>query len=139
MTSNKRIDPNQPKHWHECAEYFDNESDDQDDDVNNDSEDPVMVEKDSGDESDASYVKSDGTSDEEPPRRRAKREQQLKQSEIKIFTARSGRQWTTEEPPKRKILQANVLRQQNGIGRAATGVQTIREVFQLLMTQDMVI
>ncbi|CAF2135796.1 unnamed protein product, partial [Rotaria magnacalcarata] len=87
MTSNKRIDPNQPKHWHECAEYFDNESDDQDDDVNNDSEDPVMVEKDSGDESDASYVKSDGTSDEEPPRRRAKREQQLKQSEIKIFTA----------------------------------------------------
>ncbi|CAF5197454.1 unnamed protein product, partial [Rotaria magnacalcarata] len=115
MTSNKRIDPNQPKHWHECAEYFDNESDDQNDDVNNDSEDPemlhihqdssdesedpVMVEKDPGDESDASYVKSDSTSDEEPPRRRAKREQQLKQSEIKIFTARSGRQWTTEEPP----------------------------------------
>ncbi|CAM4849271.1 unnamed protein product [Rotaria magnacalcarata] len=155
MTSNKRIDPNQPKHCHECAEYFDNESDDQNDDVNNDSEDPemlhihqdssdesedpVMVEKDPGDESDASYVKSDSTSDEEPPRRRAKREQQLKQSEIKIFTARSGRQWTTEEPPKRKILQANILRQQNGIGRAATGVQTIREAFQLLMTQDMVI
>ncbi|CAF3766209.1 unnamed protein product [Rotaria sp. Silwood1] len=155
MTSSKRIDLNQPKHWHECAEYFDHESDDEDDDVTNDSEDPemlhihqessdksedpVMVEKDSGDESDTSYVKSESTSDEESPRRRAKREQQLKQSEIKMFTARSGRKWTTEESPKRKILQANIWRQQNGIGRAATGIQTIRETFQLFMTQDMVL
>ncbi|CAF4988956.1 unnamed protein product, partial [Rotaria magnacalcarata] len=53
MTSNKRIDPNQPKHCHECAEYFDNESDDQNDDVNNDSEDPEMlhIHQDSSDES----------------------------------------------------------------------------------------
>ena len=42
-TSNKQIDPNQPKHWHECTEYVDNESDDEDNDINNDSEDPVML------------------------------------------------------------------------------------------------
>ena len=42
MISNKRIDPNQPKHRHECAESFDNESDDEDNDINNDSEDFEM-------------------------------------------------------------------------------------------------
>jgi hypothetical protein len=116
MPSKKRIDPNQPKHWHECAEHFDHESDNDDDNIINDSEDPEMpynlqessdeseddaaIEKDSGDESDTSYVETDSISDEEPPRRRAKREKQSERSEVKIYTARSGRQWTTEEPPK---------------------------------------
>jgi hypothetical protein len=42
MPSKKRIDPNQPRHWNECAEHFDHESDDDDDNIRNDSEDPEM-------------------------------------------------------------------------------------------------
>jgi hypothetical protein len=108
MASKKRFDPNQPKHLHEYLERFDDESDDEDDDPDYDPEDPdiprvlqdssdesegdTAVEQDSGDESDTSYVDSESTSDEEPPTRRAKREQQVEQPEVKIFTARSGRQ-----------------------------------------------
>jgi hypothetical protein len=155
MPSKKRIDPNQPKHWHECAEHFDHESDNDDDNIINDSEDPEMpynlqessdeseddaaIEKDSGDESDTSYVETDSISDEEPPRRRAKREKQSERSEVKIYTARSGRQWTTEEPPKRKTPLANIFRQRHGIGRAATGIQTVKEAFQLLITQEIIL
>ncbi|CAF2976423.1 unnamed protein product [Rotaria sp. Silwood2] len=108
MTSSNRFDPNQPKHWHECAEHFDDDSEDEFDDVDNDPEDPEIssalqgssdesndddvIEKDSGDESDISYVETECFCDEEPPRRRAKREQLVEQPTAKIFTVRSGRQ-----------------------------------------------
>ena len=36
MTSNKRFDPNQPTHWHECAEEFEKDSEDDDGDLSND-------------------------------------------------------------------------------------------------------
>jgi hypothetical protein len=155
MASKKQFDPNQPKHWHEYPEGSDDDSDDEDDDPDYDPEDPEIpyglqdssdesegdtpVEKDSGDESNTSYVDSGNTSDEEPPKRRAKREQQVKQTEFQIFTARSGRQWTTEEPARRKVPLANILRQRNGIGRPAAGIQTVKEAFQLIMTQEMIL
>jgi hypothetical protein len=63
----------------------------------------------------------------------------VKQTEFTIFTARSGRQWTKKEPPKRKVPLVNILRQRNGIGRPATGIQTVNEAFQLIMTQEMVL
>ena len=46
MSSNKQFGPNQPKHWHECAEYYDN-------DLDNDPEDPEIFHNlpDSSDES----------------------------------------------------------------------------------------
>jgi hypothetical protein len=50
MASNERFDPNQPKHWRKCAEHI-------------------------NDESDANYVETESIGVEEPPRRRAKREQ----------------------------------------------------------------
>jgi hypothetical protein len=34
---------------------------------------------------------------------------------------------------------ANILRQRNGIGRPATDIQTVKEAFQLIMTQEMVL
>ena len=155
MASKKQFDPNQLKHWHEYPEGSDDQSNDEDDDPDYDPEDPeipyglqdssdesegdIAVEKDSGDESNTSYVDSGNTSDEEPPKRRAKREQQVKQTEFQIFTARSGRQWTTEEPARRKVPLANILRQRNGIGRIAAGIQTVKEAFQLIMTQEMIL
>jgi hypothetical protein len=107
MTSKKRFDPNQPKHWHECAEHFEDDSDDELDELDNDPDDPEIlsdlqdsssesndddiIEKDSGDESDVSYVETECSSDEEPSRCRAKREQLVEQSAAKIFTTRSGK------------------------------------------------
>ncbi|CAF4439807.1 unnamed protein product, partial [Didymodactylos carnosus] len=55
-----------------------------------DESDDGVVEKDSGDESDASTVESGSISDDEPPRRRAKRQPQVEQSPVQIFTAKSG-------------------------------------------------
>ncbi len=155
MASNKLSNSNQSKDWLQRSRHSDVESDVEDDNVDSDSDDAEipptlqdssdesdddsMVEKDSGDESDASDIETDNISDEEPPRRRAKREHQMEQSRAKIFTARSGRQWTTEEPPKRKVPVTNILRQRNGIGRPAVGIQTVKEAFQLLITQEMVL
>ena len=56
---------------------------------------------------------------------------------MKIFWTRSGRQWTTEEPPKRKVAQANIIKERAGVGRPAANIQTVKEAFQLLITQDM--
>ncbi|CAF3934257.1 unnamed protein product [Rotaria sp. Silwood2] len=63
----------------------------------------------------------------------------MKLPQVNIFTARSERQWTTEEPAKQKVPSANILRQQNSIERPATSIQTVKDVFQLLMTQEMVL
>ena len=154
MDSKKRSDSNQSKHWSRYSKHSSDESNDEDDDADNDSEDDEIpstlqdssdesddgvVEKDSDDESDASTVETESNSDDEPPRRRAKRQPQVEQSPVQIFTAKSGRQWTSKEPPKRKIPSANILRQQNGVGRPATGIQTIKEAFQVLITQEMVL
>ena len=150
----KRSYPNQSKHWLEHSKYLDDESNDGDDNGDSDSEDaeisPTLrgssdesddgvAEKDSGDESDASDTETESISDGEPPRRRAKREHQVEKPAAIIFTARSGRQWTSEEPPKRKVSVASILRQRNGIGRATMGIQTVQEAFQLLITQEMVL
>ncbi|CAF1078567.1 unnamed protein product [Rotaria sordida] len=152
MTSNKRFDSNQPTHWHECAEQFEEDSDDEGGDMTNDPEnleipdglqssseelDGVPIENDSGDESDTSYAETEHTSNEEPPKRRPKREPLLERPEVKIFSTRSARQWTTEEPPKRKVAQANITKQRSGAGRPATNIQTVKEAFQLLITQGM--
>ncbi|CAF1376219.1 unnamed protein product, partial [Didymodactylos carnosus] len=40
--------------------------------------------------------------------------------------------------PKRKISQANIVKQRQGVGRRATNIQTLKEAFQLFITQDMV-
>ena len=77
--------------------------------------------------------------DAEPSRRRAKREHQVEKPAAVIFTARSGRQWTLEEPLKRKVPTANILRQRNCIGRAAVSIQIIKEAFQLLITREIVL
>ena len=154
MDSKKRSDSNQSKYWLRYSEHFNDESNDEDDDVDNDSEDVEIpstlqdssdesddgvVEKDSGDESDASTVESGSISDDEPPRRRAKRQPQVEQSPVQIFTAKSGWQWTSREPPKRKIPSADILRQRNGVGRSAAGIQSVKEAFQVLITQEMVL
>lgn len=40
---------------------------------------------------------------------------------------------------KTKVPLANILRQQHAIGRPATGIQTVKEAFQLLITQEMIL
>ncbi|CAF4644613.1 unnamed protein product, partial [Didymodactylos carnosus] len=113
MASNKRLNSNQTKQWHMYAKNFEDESDDKDDDVDDeDSDDPEIldavknssdeseddtdVEKGSGDESDPGYLETDSISDDEPPKRRVKRGKTIEEekSTAKIFTARSGRQWS---------------------------------------------
>jgi hypothetical protein len=92
--SKKRFNPNQPKHWHEYAEHFDNEFDDECYDVNINSEDleilhslqdsceesegGAAIEKGSDYEYDTNYADSGSISDEVPPRHRVKREKQVK-------------------------------------------------------------
>jgi len=56
-------------------------------DSSHESENDSAIEKDSSDESDTGYAEPDSTSDEENPRRRAKREHQMEQPEVKIFSA----------------------------------------------------
>ena len=127
MPSDKQSNRNQPKHWHECTENFDEESDDSNDELGNDSEksevpndiqynsdDPerdAATDQHSGDESETSYVVTGSTSDDESPKRRRRREQEVQRPEFKTFIGRSGRQWTTEEPPLRKLPLANIIRQ----------------------------
>ena len=55
---------------------------------------------------------------------------------MKIFWIGSGRQWTTEESPKRKVAQANIIKERAGVGRPAANIQTVKEAFQLLVTRD---
>ncbi|CAF3896861.1 unnamed protein product [Rotaria sordida] len=76
-------------------------------------------------------------SDEEPSKRRPKHEPALERPEVRIFSPRSGRQWTTEKPPKRKVAQANITKQRSGVGRPATNIQIVKEAFQLLIMQEM--
>ena len=56
---------------------------------------------------------------------------------MKIFWTRSGRQWATEEPPKGKVAQANIVKERTGVGRPVANIQTVKEAFQLLLSQDM--
>ncbi len=154
MGKRKRSNFNQSKYWLEDSEHFYDKSSDEDTNVNHDSEDAEipstlqdtsnesddgMVEKDSGDESDENSVETESINDEEPPRRRAKRKPQVKPTPVKIFSSKSGRQWTSKEPPKRKVPATNILRQRTGIGRPAADIQTLKEAFRLLITQEMVL
>ncbi|CAF4192844.1 unnamed protein product [Rotaria sp. Silwood2] len=59
--------------------------------------------------------------------------------QLKIFSTRSGRQWTTEEPPKLKLPQANIIKHRSSVGRPATTIQSVKEAFQLLITEDMIL
>ncbi|CAF1561714.1 unnamed protein product [Adineta ricciae] len=63
-------------------------------DSSHESDNGVVV-KDSGDESDASTGETGNDSDDEPPGRRAKRQPQVEQSPVQIFTAQSRHQWAT--------------------------------------------
>ncbi|CAF3735562.1 unnamed protein product [Rotaria sordida] len=76
-------------------------------------------------------------SDEEPSKRRPKHEPALERPEVRIFSPRSGRQWTIEKSPKRKVAQANITKQRSGVGRPATNIQIVKESFQLLIMQEM--
>ncbi len=58
---------------------------------------------------------------------------------MKAFTTQSGHQWITTEPPEYKIPLANILRQRHGIERPAAGIQTVKEAFQLMMTQEIIL
>ncbi|CAF1518617.1 unnamed protein product [Rotaria sordida] len=154
MGKRKRSNFNQCKYWLEDSEHFDDKSSDEDTNVNHDSEDAEipstlqdtsdesddgMVEKDSGDESDENSIDTESMSDEESPRRRAKLKSQVKPTPVKIFSSKSCRQWTSKEPPKKKVPIANILRQRTGVGRPAADIQTLKEAFQLLITQEMVL
>ncbi|CAF1049694.1 unnamed protein product [Rotaria sordida] len=154
MDKRKRSNFNQSKYWLDDSEHFDDKSSDEDTNVNHDSEDAEIpstlqgtsdesddgtVEKDSGDESDENSVDTESMSDEEPPRRRAKRKPQVKPTPVKICSSKSGRQWTSKEPHKKKVPIANILRQRTGVGRPAADIQTLKEAFQLLITQEMVL
>ena len=102
------------------------------------SDDNSVIKQDSGDKAEDSCIEFESSEDEEPPRRRARHEQQVEQSEAEVFVGRSERRWTTQEPPKRKLPLANIVRQLNGIARQATTIQTIKETFQLMMTPNMI-
>ncbi|CAF3535705.1 unnamed protein product [Rotaria socialis] len=136
MKSNKRSDPNQSTHWHELTENIEEDARDEDNAVTDDPEnseipnglensseesDEGSIENDSGDESDTSYAETEHTSDEEPP---------LEGSEVKIFSTRSGRQWTAEEPPKRKLSLASIIKQRIGVERLTTTIETVKDAFQ---------
>ncbi|CAF4570849.1 unnamed protein product, partial [Didymodactylos carnosus] len=102
-------------------------------DGSEDSETGATDEDDWQEETDVSSVESD--SDQEPPRRRPKLDQR---SESELFLSKSGRRWSTSEPPKRKIPQANILRQLHGVGPSAARIQTVKDAFQLLFTEEMI-
>lgn len=154
MPSDKRRKRNQPEHRHECTKNCSEESDDGGDELRNDSdesevpndiqsdsdksESDTATEQDSGDESEMSYTVIEITSEEGQPKRRFRREQEVQQPKFKTFIAPSGRRWTTEEPSKRKVPLANIVRQRNGIGRQAADIQTVKEAFQLFMTPHMI-
>ncbi|CAF1228853.1 unnamed protein product [Adineta ricciae] len=63
-------------------------------DSSHESDNGVVV-KDSGDDSDTSTDETGSDSDDEPPGRRAKRQPQVEQSPVQIFTAQSKHQWAT--------------------------------------------
>ncbi|CAF1240032.1 unnamed protein product [Rotaria magnacalcarata] len=150
MPSDKQSNRNQPKHWHECTGNFDEESNKTDDELGNDAEeskvtgdiqdnsdDPerdAATDQDSGDESETSYVVTENTSDDEPPKSRRRCQQEVQRPEFKTFIARSGRPWATEETPIQKLLLANIIRQRHGVGRQIADIQTVKEAFQLFMT-----
>ena len=102
MDSKKHSDSNRSKYWFRYSEHFNDESTDEDDSEDaeipstlQDSSDELdggVVEKDSGNESNASTVETGSISDDEPLRRRAKCKLQVEQSPVQIFTAKSGRQ-----------------------------------------------
>ena len=126
-------------------EDFGNAETDEDDseipeDLGDDSEDPATSSTDEDsweEETDVSSVEceNDTDSDQEPPRRRSKPDNH---SVSEVFFTKAGRQWSTSEPPKRKIPQPNILREQHGIGRPAARIQTINDAFQLSFTQEMI-
>ncbi|CAF0842977.1 unnamed protein product [Didymodactylos carnosus] len=103
-------------------------------DGSEDSETGTTDEDDWQEETDVSPVESE--SDQEPPRRLSKLDQQ---SESEVFLSKSGRRWSTSEPPKRKIPQANILRQLHGVGPSAARMQTVKDAFQLLFTEEMIL
>ena len=87
--------------------------------------------------SDVSSVE-DGSEDDdgdEPNRNHSDVDQQ---SSSGVFMSKSGRQWDKREPPNRKIPQVNILRQRCSIRRSAAHMQTIKDAFQLLFTEDIV-
>ncbi|CAF3926828.1 unnamed protein product [Rotaria magnacalcarata] len=88
MPSDKQSYPNQQKHWYECTDSFDEESDDGDEEL-----DDAATEQGSGDESVTNYVVTESTSVEKSPKRRSRRE----------------RRWKTEEPRIRKLPLANTF------------------------------
>ena len=102
------------------------------------SEDPATSSTDEDswqEETDVSSVEceNDTDGDQEPLRRRSKPDNQ---SVSEVFLTKASRQWSISEPPKRKIPQPNLLREQHGIGRPAARMQTINDAFQLLFTQE---
>ena len=67
------------------------------------------------------------------------RSRQTNRSVSETLVGKSGYRWTTSEPPRRKIHQASILRQRHGVGRITTGMQTLKDAFQLLFTCEMVL
>ena len=107
-------------------------------DISDYSDDNSVIEQDSGDKAEDRCIESENSEDEEPPRRRDRHEQQVDQTEAEGFVGRSGRRWTTQKPPKRKLFSANIFRQLNGTAQQAATIQTIKEAFQLMMTPNMI-
>ena len=152
--SHKRFDSGEPKYRHEHAEDLHDDSDDDNDDSNDStdessgatsterssshSDNSSSAEIESGDESSDSSCVTESGSDEESTELRSKTQEEINNLAARTFTARSGRQWTTTEPQKYKVPSANILRQKRGIGRPATGIQTVQEAFDLMITPEMI-
>ncbi|CAF2071974.1 unnamed protein product [Rotaria magnacalcarata] len=110
MPSDKQSYPNQQKHWYECTDSFDEESDDGDEEL-----DDAATEQSSGDESVTNYVVTESPSLEKSPKRRSR-----------------------PETSHTKITIGKHFRQRHGIGRQAVDIQTVKAAFQLFMTPNMI-
>jgi hypothetical protein len=133
----------------ESSDEIDSEDSEIPNDLEDDSEDssdgtwepPEEVSTDEDDwqeDTDVSSVENESEDDssvEVPTRNYSSLDQQSLPDKL---VSKSGRHWDKCEPPQRKIPQANILRQQCSIGRPAAQIQTTKDAFQLLFTEDMV-
>ena len=120
----------------ENIKVLENLEDDSEDDSNGILEycDNVSIDEDDWrQETDVSDVESVTDYDDEEPSRHLSNFDQ--QSTLSTYSSKCGPQWNKATALQRKIPQANILRQQTGVGRRAAGMQTEKDAFQLLFTE----
>lgn len=129
----------------ELPESIENESENESEDGSDERlEDSNNVSSDEDDwqpESDVSSVESesgDDDDDDDDQEHALQRSTSGERSVSNTFVSKTGRVWITSPPVQGKIPQANILRQRTGLGRSATGIQTIQDAFQLLFTEEII-